>query len=504
MESNSDVLATNDGNNMSKWAMDGMHRRRLSLLDKWDNDKLMAIGYLRRQREIITWIESVLKCELSSICLFEVLKSGVVLREMMEVCFPDASNCMQPINRNYSKQMAPWKERENISVFLRLCKSYQCDRIGMNGLSLFCTDDLYEGTDMVQVLFCLEHFKMILEDHTAHYSKCVCTNEPAEFSNQEVRKQFVEMTEPDLMVFLLNVQLEMSRTKQDVVNVTTSKRLLSSGRSSVLPTSIADNAKESVTRKASELDFVLSKGKKHETVEPAKVSDEKVIDEVLTEVCNQASEDKPDVDNPADGDNVSFRQNGSDVSDEQATRAVDNFVLMQNTNGDLPLVFLGTEAKTEKAVARSLAKQDVSTIIEKEFETPMDEVAIAVEEAIRGTTIDPATDLVVNMKAENDDQVNCKSEVPAVGLVPKGTDESENQTNIDNEVTAGTDIPVTDPDDASVESTLAEDIASAQSSAENVPEDVAEQEDATSQPTEEELLDAKTMAKCSCGTCTIM
>ncbi|CAI5701536.1 unnamed protein product [Peronospora effusa] len=478
MESNSDVLATNDGNNMSKWAMDGMHRRRLSLLDKWDNDKLMAIGYLRRQREIITWIESVLKCELSSICLFEVLKSGVVLREMMEVCFPDASNCMQPINRNYSKQMAPWKERENISVFLRLCKS-----IGMNGLSLFCTDDLYEGTDMVQVLFCLEHFKMILEDHTAHYSKCVCTNEPAEFSNQE---------------------LEMSRTKQDVVNVTTSKRLLSSGRSSVLPTSIADNAKESVTRKASELDFVLSKGKKHETVEPAKVSDEKVIDEVLTEVCNQASEDKPDVDNPADGDNVSFRQNGSDVSDEQATRAVDNFVLMQNTNGDLPLVFLGTEAKTEKAVARSLAKQDVSTIIEKEFETPMDEVAIAVEEAIRGTTIDPATDLVVNMKAENDDQVNCKSEVPAVGLVPKGTDESENQTNIDNEVTAGTDIPVTDPDDASVESTLAEDIASAQSSAENVPEDVAEQEDATSQPTEEELLDAKTMAKCSCGTCTIM
>ncbi|CAH0492167.1 unnamed protein product [Peronospora farinosa] len=478
MESNSDVLATNHGNNMSKWAMDGMHRRRLSLLEKWDSDKLMAIGYLRRQREIITWIESVLKCELSSICLFEVLKSGVVLREMMEVCFPDTSNCMQPINRNYSKQMAPWKERENISVFLRLCKS-----IGMNGLSLFCTDDLYEGTDMVQVLFCLEHFKMILEDHTAHYSKCVCTNEPAEFSNQE---------------------LEMSRTKQDVVNVTASRRLLSFGRSSVLPTSIADNEKESVTREASELDFVLSKGKKNETVEPAKVSDEKVIDEVLTEVCNHASEDKPNVENPADGDNMSFRQNGSDVSNEQAIQAVDTFVLVQNTKVNLPLVHLGTEAKNEKAVARLLAKHDVSTTIEKEFETPMDEVAIAVEETIRGTTTDPATDLVVDMKAENDDQVNCKSEVPAAGLVPKGTDESENQTNIDNEVTAGTDIPVTGPDDASVESTLAEDIASAQSSAENVAEDVAEQEDATSQPTEEELLDAKTMAKCSCGTCTIM
>jgi hypothetical protein len=41
----------------------------------------------------------------------------------METLFPDVSNCMSPISRNYTKRMAPWKERENISVFLRQCKS---------------------------------------------------------------------------------------------------------------------------------------------------------------------------------------------------------------------------------------------------------------------------------------------------------------------------------------------------------------------------------------------
>lgn len=42
----------------------------------------------------------------------------------METLFPDVSNCKSPISRNYTKRMAPWKERENISVFLKQCKSY--------------------------------------------------------------------------------------------------------------------------------------------------------------------------------------------------------------------------------------------------------------------------------------------------------------------------------------------------------------------------------------------
>lgn len=57
----------------------------------------------------------------------------------------------------------------------------------MYDLSLFCTDDLYEGTNMVQVLFCVQHFMMFSEEHAGHLFQPVAKNEPAEFSNQEVR-----------------------------------------------------------------------------------------------------------------------------------------------------------------------------------------------------------------------------------------------------------------------------------------------------------------------------
>lgn len=50
----------------------------------------------------------------------------------LEKLFPDTVHCLSPISRNYSSRMAPWKERENISVFLKQCKAY----VGLS-LSLF-------------------------------------------------------------------------------------------------------------------------------------------------------------------------------------------------------------------------------------------------------------------------------------------------------------------------------------------------------------------------------
>lgn len=42
----------------------------------------------------------------------------------MEVLFPQAAaSAISPISRKYSQRMAPWKERENISVFLKQCKA---------------------------------------------------------------------------------------------------------------------------------------------------------------------------------------------------------------------------------------------------------------------------------------------------------------------------------------------------------------------------------------------
>ncbi|EGZ16680.1 hypothetical protein PHYSODRAFT_499509 [Phytophthora sojae] len=208
-------------------AMGGKLQRNLSLSAKWASDKAMAIEYLRRQREVMTWIESVLKRELPTTDLFEALRSGVVLREMMETLFPDVSNCKSPISRNYTKRMAPWKERENISVFLKQCKS-----IGMYDLSLFCTDDLYEGTNMVQVLFCVQHFMMFSEEHAGHLFQPVAKNEPAEFSNQEL-------------------EMAMAKIEQAGVDATALKGLISGGAAAV-PERAAIPEKESTVRTASE------------------------------------------------------------------------------------------------------------------------------------------------------------------------------------------------------------------------------------------------------------
>lgn len=55
--------------------------------------------------------------------LFEALKSGIVLREVMVKLYPAPLECRSPISRRYSMRMAPWKERENISIFLKQCKA---------------------------------------------------------------------------------------------------------------------------------------------------------------------------------------------------------------------------------------------------------------------------------------------------------------------------------------------------------------------------------------------
>ncbi|KAF1330537.1 Ras gtpase-activating protein rng2, partial [Globisporangium splendens] len=96
--------------------------------------------------ELILWMEQILGDKLPATDLHEALRSGIVLRELQEKLFPDTARRFSPISRNYSSRMAPWKERENIPVFLKQCKA-----LGMNDLSLFCTGDLYDGNNMVQV-----------------------------------------------------------------------------------------------------------------------------------------------------------------------------------------------------------------------------------------------------------------------------------------------------------------------------------------------------------------
>ncbi|OQS06428.1 hypothetical protein THRCLA_01532 [Thraustotheca clavata] len=131
--------------------------------EKWNSNQDLVLEYSKRQKELLSWIEQTLHIDLFPIdqeisrddknALYLVLRSGIILRELMVTLAPATAN-KTPIARSYSKLLAPWMERENISIFLSDCRA-----LGMAEISLFCTDDLYEGTNMVQVLFGLQYIQ---------------------------------------------------------------------------------------------------------------------------------------------------------------------------------------------------------------------------------------------------------------------------------------------------------------------------------------------------------
>ncbi|KAK1928756.1 Myophilin [Phytophthora citrophthora] len=452
--------------------MGGKHQRSLSLSAKWASDKSMAIEYLRRQREVMTWIESVLKRQLPTTDLYEALKSGVVLREMMETLFPDVSNCMSPISRNYSNRMAPWKERENISVFLRQCKS-----IGMNDLSLFCTDDLYEGTNMVQVLFCVQHFMMFSEENAGDLFLPIAMNEPAEFSNQEVRYYH----------------------RTTGVDAKALKGLISPNSSVMEPEKAAVQVKQTTAR-AVEPTSVPLKDEKLENVnaeEPAEITEEKISVQVQPEVCNQLAEDKQDVDNPADDEDVNPEQ------ETESEAADDDDVGLEDSDNVIKQEAIITE---ELFGGSSSIDMEIEAII---HEVLMEMAAVIEAAAIEAQSIVaqiisvciPRVKLVANVET-----VAAIEEMEAV-VVPVATEvmaESIDQANVQVEVTEGTETPAENVTSTPpTESTPIEEAIGTQPTAETTEMVEPVTENATPQQTDEEL-EAKAMAKCMCGRCTIM
>ncbi|KAE9041904.1 hypothetical protein PR003_g3936 [Phytophthora rubi] len=464
-EENSDVRES---------AMGGKLQRNLSLSAKWASDKAMAIEYLRRQREIMTWIESVLKRELPTTDLFEALKSGVVLREMMETLFPDVSNCMSPISRNYSKRMAPWKERENISVFLRQCKS-----IGMYDLSLFCTDDLYEGTNMVQVLFCVQHFMMFSEEHAGHLFKPVPKNEPAEFSNQEL-------------------EMAMAKIEQAGVDVSALKGLISVGASAV-PERAAIPEKKDIVRTASNptpvspTEKILVRVQEEEPAESEECPEEKKAE---IEVCNQASEDKQDIDNPADDDDLNPEQeSGSDAGDDEAvTELEDTSVPVQEIYAvevPVPTSELPTAEDEETTAVIQQVLSDLTTAIEEDES----EAQMKTTQEVLVVQAEPEAPTVQDISIP--DEVEELLTIPAEDLVVEVKAEPVEQTEVKIEVAEVVEARDVDLADTPAESTTVEEVVIAQPS-------VAATEKEAGSPIEDEELEAKAMAKCTCGRCTIM
>ncbi|KAL3660233.1 hypothetical protein V7S43_014764 [Phytophthora oleae] len=443
--------------------MGGKHQRSLSLSAKWASDKSMAIEYLRRQRDVMTWIESVLKRELPTTDLYEALKSGVVLREMMETLFPDVSNCMSPISRNYSKRMAPWKERENISVFLRQCKS-----IGMNDLSLFCTDDLYEGTNMVQVLFCVQHFMMFSEDNAGHLFLPFAKHEPAEFSNQEL-------------------EMAMSKIEQAGVDAKALKGLISASSSTMDPEKAVIQAKQPHTR-AVEPTSVSSKEEKLESV-----IEEKISVQVQPEVCNQMAEDKQDVDNPADDDDVNpAQETESEAADDDDVAREDSDNIITEQEAILAEVFIAASPSIEDVEIEAIIQQvllEMATVIQAAATEAQSTVAQIISVFI------PHVKLVANVETVAVVEATPEPEVMA---------ESIDQANVQVEVTEGTETPAENVTSTPpTESTPIEEAVGTQPAAETTEQATEQANAATPQQTEEEL-EAKAMAKCMCGRCTIM
>ncbi|KAG6579983.1 Ras GTPase-activating protein rng2 [Phytophthora cinnamomi] len=418
-------------------AMGGKLQRNLSLSAKWASDKAMAIEYLHRQREVMTWIESVLKRELPTTDLFEALKSGVVLREMMETLFPDVSNCKSPISRNYSKRMAPWKERENISVFLKQCKS-----IGMYDLSLFCTDDLYEGTNMVQVLFCVQHFMMFSEEHAGHLFKPVPKAEPAEFSNQEL-------------------EMAMAKIEQAGVDATALKGLISGA--STMPERVAILEKESIVRTASET---------------AVTSTEKALGRVQDE-------------DPAESDpkeKVESEDSGSDAGDEEEVTELEDISMPAQDNFDVETPS-SKHSTADDEEAMAIIQQVVSELTAVIEENEQIEAQMKATQETSVSQGEPEVSTVVDISVPDEGEEIFTA--PAEDLVVEVQAEPVEQTDIEIDGIETAELPAVDLADTPAESTPVENVAIAQPSVEAIGTEA-------DNPTEDEELEAKAMAKCTC------
>lgn len=98
--------------------------------------------------EVKSWIESTLGEPLPSGDLLESLKDGVALCKLINLAVP-------PPGVRFKKSAMPFVQMENISHFLRACKS---PPLSLQEHDVFLTVDLYEQKDPAQVLQCLGAF----------------------------------------------------------------------------------------------------------------------------------------------------------------------------------------------------------------------------------------------------------------------------------------------------------------------------------------------------------
>ncbi|KAK7076273.1 hypothetical protein SK128_020341, partial [Halocaridina rubra] len=107
---------------------------------------------LTRAREACDWVESVTGIPLDwptsegladQLAFGHALKDGVSLCTLMNVLMPGAVP-------RISTMKAPFKQRENLELFLKGCETY-----GLKSQDLFQVNDLYENKNLYMVVDCL-------------------------------------------------------------------------------------------------------------------------------------------------------------------------------------------------------------------------------------------------------------------------------------------------------------------------------------------------------------
>ncbi|KAL9949427.1 hypothetical protein D7B24_003793 [Verticillium nonalfalfae] len=120
----------------------------VSSLDK-DLRKLRLDRYTpAAANEVKSWIESTLGERLAPGDLLESLKDGVALCKLVNLALP-------PPGIKFKQSAMPFVQMENISHFLRACKS---PPLNLQEHDVFLTVDLYEQKDPAQVLQCISAF----------------------------------------------------------------------------------------------------------------------------------------------------------------------------------------------------------------------------------------------------------------------------------------------------------------------------------------------------------
>lgn len=94
------------------------------------------------ESEAAQWVEAITGTKVVS-DVWRALRTGQVLCQLVNAIKPDT---IARINTAGS----PFKERENISNFLRACRA-----LGVQEYALFSTDDLFDGNNMQSVAKCI-------------------------------------------------------------------------------------------------------------------------------------------------------------------------------------------------------------------------------------------------------------------------------------------------------------------------------------------------------------